>query len=216
MDAPAAYVATGEAGAGSYFGPLVAAAVVVDATATTAILALEPARALAASPRQRAVTARQLLAVLPAEVVILPPAKYNSLLGRFGSGDALTAWAHATAAEELLSRFGHVRHLAAGLPEAVLTPALRPWGRGSELVPPDEPTVAPGRAAATLLAVAAFEKRLRDIARRYDTTVPGDDPAVEALARRLYAEEGLAGLADVAKVSFPLTEHIRRDVTPGK
>lgn len=210
------WVGSDESGKGDFFGPLVVAAVRVDAAAAASLAAagvrdsktLTDAKARALAARIRAICAGGYVEVE------MTPARYNSLYDQFRAEgknlNHLLAWGHARALEDLLAkapcRFAIADKFA---DEKYILSRLMAKGREVTLVqtPKAERNIAV--AAASVLARDRFLARLDDLAARFAMPFPkGASPQVVAAARAFCAKAGRPALAEVAKLHFKTLEQI--------
>ena len=203
-------IGTDESGKGDYFGPMVVAAVLVDATTAAELTAegLRDSKQLSDGKVRR--LAGRVRDCCPASVVAIGPEKYNDLYSHMGNLNRMLAWAHARAIENLLSQaycpmvvsdqFGD---------EALIRSALMERGRKVELVqyPGAEADVAV--AAASVVARDEFLRRLADLAASIGLPLPkGAGPPVEQTALAIVSAHGPAGLRRVAKLHFRTTARV--------
>lgn len=201
-----------ESGKGDYFGPLVAAAVLIPDEATEALLREKGVRDSKRVPDATALVLDSLIrSRCPHEVVVLPPAKYNEVYGKVGNLNRLLAWAHARALEDLLAR--NPCELAIldqfAKDPSVVDGALFERGRGILLQQAVRAEDDLAVAAASLVARAEFLRSLRGLAARFDLALPkGAGPTVEETARAFVRRHGRAALGEVAKLHFATTARV--------
>jgi ribonuclease HIII len=212
-DAP--WAGADESGKGDYFGPLVSAAVVVDASSAAQLAALgvqdskrlTDARVGRLAPEVRRLTHHALTTVAPP--------RYNALYDDFRREgkrlNQLLAWAHVRSLAELLER---------GDPPAcaivdqfadarVVERAAETKTAGLRIVqfPRAEADVAV--AAASILAREAFLQWLARASERLGVQLPkGASPQVVAAAREVVARHGREALGTVAKLHFATTAKV--------
>jgi len=210
------WIGSDESGKGDFFGPLVAAAVRVDAASAEKLAAagVRDSKILAdAKARAIAARVREICAGAYAELEITP-SRYNTLYEQFRSEgknlNHLLAWAHARVLEDLLakapSRFALADKFA---DEKYIQSRLMAKGRRITLVqtPKAERNIAV--AAASVLARDRFLARMDDLAGRFGLTFPkGASPQTVQAARALVAKAGRAALAEVAKLHFKTSQQI--------
>lgn len=215
-----AWIGTDEAGKGDYFGPLVSAAVFVDERTAALLkeLGVRDSKTLSdAQVRRLAGVVRQTVGSAGSTVVRLQPERYNTLYEEFRregkSLNALLAWAHARAIEDLLAggvattnvlvdRFTDVEYIRARLLRST-------QARSINLValPRAEANVAV--AAASILARTAFLDWLERTSRELGLGVPkGASVAVITAAREIVQRYGTAKLRELAKLHFKTTESV--------
>ncbi|OQB00980.1 MAG: Ribonuclease HIII [Chloroflexi bacterium ADurb.Bin222] len=202
-------IGTDEAGKGDYFGDLVVAGVYLDAAMEllAAEMGVRDSKKLT-DVRARGL-ARELRAVFPHEIVRISPTKYNDLYEKMGNLNRLLAWAHARVIENLLPRTGASLVVADQFGNAaVLESALLRGGRRVRLVqiPKGERDLAV--ASASIVARAAFLKRLETLSHEAGLELPKGATHVLPTARALYEKGGLLLLRRVAKLHFRTTAQV--------
>lgn len=207
-----------ESGKGDWFGPLVVAAVAVDAARTKALLDLGVADSKqVADPRVRALAGR--LDALGCGVVhTLMPRAYNERYTRTRNLNVLLAEMHAACVRELLER-----ERAAGRPTAtvvlidrfasrddVLARALD-LPRAVRLVTRPRAEADAAVAAASLLARAGFLDGLDALAHEHGASFPpGAGPPVLRAGVTFVETFGVDALRDVAKLHFATTAQVQQ------
>ena len=169
-----------ESGKGDYFGPLVIAAVFVDATTQGELRLMEVRDSKKISDGRVLEMAPGNKTICPHSVIAIGPQKYNELYAKIKNLNRLLAWGHAKALENLLERgvtceraisdqFGDERLILNVLQEKgrKITLEQRPRAESDLAV-----------AAASILARAEFLIRLKRLSSEVGTTLPkGASPA---------------------------------------
>lgn len=201
-----------ESGKGDYFGPLCVAAVHVPDAATADALRDAGVRdsktvgVALAGPLASLVRAR-----CPHATVVLPPPAYNDLYARVGNLNALLAWAHARAIEDLLSEVGLVPVVVDQFARGVLPRHLMEKGRQARVTEVVRGEADVAVAAASLVARAEFLAGMAALEARVGMPLPrGAGPPVLKAARALVAAKGQAALREVAKLHFTTTAQATR------
>ncbi len=202
-----------ESGKGDYFGPLVVAAVYVDA-ATEAELALMQVRdSKKISDGRILEIAPDIRLVCPHSIVAIGPQRYNELYLKIRNLNRLLAWGHARALENLLETVSCARAISDQFgDERLILNALQAKGRTIilEQRPKAESDLAV--AAASIVARAEFLVRLKRLSDEVGTTLPkGASPAVELAARMVVKKHGRERLGTVAKLHFKTTEAVFKE-----
>lgn len=199
-----------EAGKGDYFGPIVAAAVAMTPSEEQFLdeVPLQDSKTL--NDRQIAGAAEHLRNVLPHEVVVIGPRRYNELYEKFQNVNSLLAWAHAKAMLAVKDKTGidHVL-LDKFCDESVVRRALGARAPEIDLEARPRAEDDPAVAAASLLARDAFVRgihRLRNVAGRPLPKGAGS-PVLKA-GRALVKERGRSILFEVAKLHFRTTDQL--------
>jgi ribonuclease HIII len=204
------HIGTDESGKGDYFGPLVTAAVLVDATAATKLAAAGLRDSKQLSDRKVRRLAGQVRDCCPASVVAIGPEKYNELYDRMRNLNRLLAWAHARAIENLLAQVDCPRVVTDQFgDEAFVRSALMERGRKVELMqyPGAEADIAV--AAASVVARDEFLKRLAALSEGIGLPLPkGAGPPVEEAAVAVVRDQGPEALRRVAKLHFRTTARV--------
>ncbi|NRA96438.1 MAG: ribonuclease HIII [Planctomycetes bacterium] len=199
-----------EAGKGDYFGPLVAAAVAMTPAEEQFLDEVPLVDSKVLGDRQIGVAAEHLRNVLPHEVVVIGPRRYNELYAKFQNVNHLLAWAHAKAMLAVKDKSG-VNHVLLDkfCDESVVKRALGARASEIDLLARPRAEDDPAVAAASLLARDAFVRgidRLRHVAGRPLPKGAGS-PVLKA-GRALVKERGRSILTEVAKVHFRTTGQI--------
>ena len=212
-----AWIGTDEAGKGDYFGPLVVAAVYVDAACQETFTDLGIADGKKLSNRRVRALAESIHQDYGEHVVVVKrmPAEYNPLYEAFrrrGQNlNHLLASLHAEAIHTLADRVGAERVLVDRFSKAdLITPQLQ--GRehlGLEMkqVPKAERDIAV--AAASVVARDAFLDAMETLSEKYEITLPRGAYQVIEAGKTFIAQHGNQALKDVAKLHFNLTDAVR-------
>lgn len=196
-----------ESGKGDYFGPLCVATVhVPDAATADALLAAGVRDSKTVPPTLVGPLASLVRARCPHATVVLPPLAYNDLYERMGNLNALLAWAHGRAIEDLLARTGIVPVVVDQFARGVLPRFLQEKGRQAEVTEVVRGEADVAVAAASLVARAEFLAGIAALEARVGHALPrGAGPPVLQAARGIVATRGPAALREVAKVHFTTT-----------
>jgi ribonuclease HIII len=200
-----------ESGKGDYFGPLVIAAVFVDATTQGELRLMEVRDSKKISDGRVLEMAPDIKTICPHSVIAIGPQKYNELYAKIKNLNRLLAWGHAKALENLLERgvtceraisdqFGDERLILNVLQEKgqKITLEQRPRAESDLAV-----------AAASILARAEFLIRLKRLSSEVGTTLPkGASPAVELAAKMVVKKHGQDRLGTIAKLHFKTTKAV--------
>jgi ribonuclease HIII len=215
------WIGTDEAGKGDYFGPLVGAAVLVDESTVAALEAIGVKDSKALSDKRNRELAVKIRGVSGerAQVVVIPPERYNSLYDQFRSEgknlNTLLAWAHARSLEDILQKFPQERIAVLVdkfADEHYIEEKLLAEGRQTRLeliqLPRAEANTAV--AAASILARATFLEWLERLSKKYGVALPkgASNPRIIDVAREIVSRHGDAELGRVAKLHFKTTERV--------
>ncbi|MBE3597374.1 MAG: ribonuclease HIII [Limnochordaceae bacterium] len=203
-----------ESGKGDYFGPLVAAAVAVLNGAVERQLARMGVRdSKRVSDGSCLRLAAELAGMVPHEVVVIGPARYNELYARIRNVNRLLAWAHARALENLLARapVGLVIADQFASDPRRLAGALMRRGTAVELRQAPRAEADLAVAAASILARARFLEELERLSQQVGVKLPKGATHVEPVARELVERGGVELLGSVAKLHFATTGRVAGD-----
>lgn len=206
-----------ESGKGDFFGPLVISGVYVDRGIARKLLeaGVVDSKRIGSDARIRALadTIRKSGLGLM-ETVLIGPAKYNELYGKFANLNSLLGWGHARVIENLLSKKPDCpRSLSDQFADArVIQQALLKHGRKIEIQqrPKAESDIAV--AAASVLAREAFinwlDRKGKELGFRLARGVSRD---VKEMAKKIADRRGADALREVAKVHFRTAHEVAPD-----
>ena len=202
-----------ESGKGDFFGPLCIAGVYVNEAVVKswADVGIRDSKNISSDKRIRDLA--ELIRKTPGCVTSVVPIgneAYNRLYSKMGNVNAMLAWGHARVIENLMGQ----RHRMNPPPvraisdqfasnKEVVARALMTLGRGIELVQKHRAEQDLAVAAASILARHEFVTRLAAIEKQVGMKMPkGASAAVDAAAAEFVAQNGPAGLPQVAKMHF--------------
>jgi len=198
------YLALHLAGERSYFGPVVACALRIDAPAASALTKLS-------IPRIHPTTVEiersgdRVLRIVSAEIVCISPERYNQLIAKLDRGSRIAAWALARAVDTMMGCYQglasvHISNteLADDLSEAM-------EARHIKLAVERADENSPATIAARTVARSRFLQNLRQLEDQEHWSLPLKEEEFEAAGHHILSKGGLAALARVAKLDFPLT-----------
>jgi ribonuclease HIII len=199
-----------ESGKGDYFGPLVIAAVFVDATTQGELALMQVRDSKKISDGRILELAPDIKTICPHSVIAIGPHKYNELYAKIRNLNRLLAWGHAKALETLLERVSCERAISDQFgDERLILNALQEKGRKIVLEQRTKAESDMAVAAASILARAEFLIRLKRLSEEVGTTLPkGASPAVELAARMVMKKHGRERLDSVAKLHFKTTQAV--------
>jgi ribonuclease HIII len=204
-----------ESGKGDYFGPLVIAAVFVDATTQGELTLMQVRDSKKISDGRILEMAPDIKTICPHSVIAIGPQKYNELYAKIKNLNRLLAWGHAKALENLLDRVSCERAISDQFgDERLILNALQDKGRKIVLEQRTKAESDLAVAAASILARAEFLLRLKRLSTEVGTTLPkGASPAVELAAKMIVKKHGRERLGDVAKLHFKTTQAVLAGLT---
>lgn len=199
-----------ESGKGDYFGPLVIAAVFVDATTQGELSLMEVRDSKRISDGRILEMAPDIKTICPYSVIAIGPQKYNELYAKIKNLNRLLAWGHAKALETLLERVPCTRAISDQFgDERFILNALQERGRKIQLEQRTKAESDLAVAAASILARAEFLLRLKRLSDDIGTTLPkGASPAVELAGKMIVKKHGQERLGTVAKLHFKTTKTV--------
>lgn len=200
-----------ESGKGDYFGPLVIAAVFVDAAAQDELRLMEVRDSKKLPDCRILEMAPEIKTICPHSVIAIGPQKYNALYSKIKNLNRLLAWGHAKALENLLERGVPGERAIADQfgDERLILNALQEKGRTIVLEQRIKAESDLAVAAASIVARAEFLLRLKRLSSEVGTTLPkGASPAVELAAKMIIKKQGRERLDSVAKLHFKTTRSI--------
>ncbi|HSA61725.1 MAG TPA: ribonuclease HIII [Nitrospiraceae bacterium] len=199
-----------ESGKGDYFGPLVIAAVFVDATTQGELALMQVRDSKKISDGRILEMAPDIKTICPHSVIAIGPHKYNELYAKIRNLNRLLAWGHAKALENLLERVSCERAISDQFgDERLILNALQEKGKKIFLEQRTKAESDMAVAAASILARAEFLLRLKRLSDEVGTTLPkGASPAVELAARMVIKKHGQERLDSVAKLHFKTTRAV--------
>ncbi|HEY5626891.1 MAG TPA: ribonuclease HIII [Nitrospira sp.] len=197
-----------ESGKGDYFGPLVIAAVFVDATTQEELKLMQVRDSKKISDGRILEMAPDIKTICPHSVIAIGPQRYNELYAKIRNLNRLLAWGHAKALETLLERVSCDLAIADQFgDERLILTALQEKGRKIVLQQRVKAESDMAVAAASIVARAEFLTRLKRLSGEIGTTLPkGASPAVELAGKMVVKKHGEARLGTVAKLHFKTTK----------
>lgn len=204
-----------ESGKGDYFGPLVIAAVFVDATTQGELKLMEVRDSKKVSDGRILELAPDIKTICPHSIIAIGPQKYNELYAKIKNLNRLLAWGHAKALETLLERVPCDRAISDQFGnERLILNVLQEKGRKIVLEQRTKAESDLAVAAASILARAEFLIRLKRLSGEVGTTLPkGASPAVELAAKMIVKKHGQDRLGSVAKLHFKTTQAVLAGLT---
>lgn len=197
-----------ESGKGDFFGPLVVAAVYLDKGMELSLgdAGVRDCKLIKNDMQLRkiAVDAMKIIGKGFGFVAIGPEA-YNRMYSGFRSLNHLLAWGHARALENLLEKVPECKEALVDKfgNESLILSALRERGRQIRLVQRTKAESDMAVAAASVIARAAFLKRLEDLGKEAGMTLPkGAGEQVDVCAAKLVEQGGRDLLSKYAKMHF--------------
>lgn len=206
-----------ESGKGDYFGPLVIAAVFVDATTERELALMQVRDSKKISDGRILELAPDIKTVCPHSLVAIGPQKYNELYAKIRNLNRLLAWGHAKALENLLEQVSCERAISDQFGnERLILAALQEKGRKIVLEQRTKAESDLAVAAASIIARAEFLIRLKRLSDEIGTVLPkGASPAVELAGKMIVKKHGQERLGRVAKLHFKTTKAVLGETGTG-
>jgi ribonuclease HIII len=206
-----------ESGKGDFFGPLVISGLYVDRGIARKLLdaGVVDSKRIGSDARIRALadTIRKSELGL-VETVLIGPAKYNELYGKFANLNSLLGWGHARVIENLLAKKPDCpRSLSDQFADArVIQQSLLKHGRKIDIQQRPKAELDIAVAAASVLAREAFinwlDRKGKELGLRLERGVSTE---VKATAKKIADMRGAEALREVAKVHFRTAHEIAPD-----
>ena len=216
QEIPLPHIGTDESGKGDYFGPMVVAAVLIDAQTKPKLEALGVKDSKLLSDRRCRELAAKIREICRGkyEEVEIPPERYNELYETFRKEgknlNHLLAWGHARAIENLLERHSCTHAVADQFgDEHYILSSLMEKGKKIQLIqmPKGERDIAV--ASASILTRDKFLARLERLSQEYQIELPkGASEAVVIAGKQIIVKKGPDDLRKVAKLHHKTTNKI--------
>ena len=190
-----------ESGKGDYFGPLVVAAVFVEAAGEADLRLMQVRDSKKISDGRILEMAVEIKQVCRHSIVAIGPQRYNELYAKMRNLNRLLAWGHARALENLLEQVDCSLAISDQFgDQQLVVNALQERGKLIRLVQHPKAEADLAVAAASILARSEFLRRLQRLSDEVGTTLPkGASPAVELAARMVLKKHGRDRLGAVAR-----------------
>ena len=220
------WIGVDESGKGDYFGPMVAAGVLVTEATLDGLrpLLLRDSKELAAERIKRAAAEIRRVCEGAIAVVTVLPERYNEVMAgtSFGkNSQRILAWMHARCIVDLLEKHDGVRHAVCDkfAHESVIGRALLTRGRTIRVHQHVRAEADPAVAAASIIARDEFTRRMAQLESTAGCRLPlgaSDERGILEAARHIVAGEGPGGLKKYAKLHFKTTEKMRGKLGSGR
>lgn len=193
-----------ESGKGDFFGPLVIGSVLADEAGVKELEGLGVRDSKTLSDKRISELDQAIRDKFTHTIVLIGPEKYNELYARIRNLNKLLAWGHAQAIENITKEHGADRAISDkfGKPELVEL-AVRRKGIEIEITQIVRGEKIIQVAAASIIARAAFVRRMRQLSKEYGLVLPlGAGAGVDIAGRRIVQKFGVEILDRVAKTHF--------------
>lgn len=205
-----AWIGIDEAGKGDFFGPLITAAVRVQAKDLPWLAELGVGDSKTINDSNVKQLASQLKKALPYSIVKLMPETYNRLYEKFGNLNRLLAWSHAASSEEVLEKAPAELIFSDQFTKQEVVPRFfKGPGKDCRYVQQTKAESDAAVGAASILARAEFLWSMDQLAQTYGMTMnKGAGTPTIADARRFVSRHGVEELNNAAKTHFKTMETI--------
>jgi len=217
-DSVAAWIGVDESGKGDYFGPIVAAAVLLTPESSLQLrrLLLRDSKQMDATRIRKAAAGLHGICAGHYTIVTVMPERYNAFMkgdSFGGNSQRILAWMHARCIENLLASHRDVQHAICDkfANEAVINHALMSLGRSITVHQHVRAEVDPAVAAASILARNEFICRMKQLEQRCGCNLPlgaSDERGIVDAAVHILKNEGPNALNHYAKLHFRTTRLI--------
>ena len=209
-------IGTDESGKGDYFGPLVSAGIYVDNASAKALIASGVKDSKKLGDSKNLELAQEIMRVCRGRfaVIEISPEKYNDLYEQFKKENknlnALLAWGHAKAIEEILSKVDCKVAIADQFSdESFILSKLQEKGKRLKLIQMHKAENNIAVAASSILARARFLTKLSKLSEDYNIDLlKGASQAVVENAKKFVNIHGKNKLRKVAKLHFKVTTKV--------
>jgi len=203
-----------ESGKGDFFGPLVIAAAYIDSEISEAFkeLGVRDSKTIKSDKISKAM-ARDIRKILRGRfsVVVIGSEAYNRLYSKMNNVNAMLAWGHARAIENLLDKVPDCPRALSDQfgPTRQIENALMKKGKQIKLDQMPKAESDPAVAAASILARAGFLDALSKLEEEYDHEIPkGASARVQEAGAELVEQHGPEVLLKLAKCHFKTTDQV--------
>ena len=213
-DAASPHMGVDESGKGDFFGPLVVASVYTDQqlTATMREMGVRDSKKIS-SDRKALEIARAIRDLVRDRytIIAIGPERYNQLYAQFRNVNAMLAWAHARAIENMLEKIPDCPRAISDQfgAKSQVERALMKRGRRIELVQRHRAESDMAVAAASILARERFLLSLKQLTEKQGVTCPkGASSMVRDAAVELVRRHGPEVLLTTVKCHFRTTDAV--------
>ncbi len=198
------WMGTDEAGKGDYFGPLVVAGVIMEPEKEYVLQKLGVKDSKRLSPAKIEELAGLIRNTLPYEVIILPPKVYNDIYNEKKNLNLILSEMHIQVIRNLLKRKGVKRVVVDKFSSTSgISEYFKDEIKVDEIVKGERDLAC---AAASILARASFEEKMREMSKKYGFFFPkGAGKEVREALLKFLERFPSRELKNVAKLHFRLT-----------
>ncbi|RJP56598.1 MAG: ribonuclease HIII [Candidatus Auribacter fodinae] len=204
------WIGIDESGKGDYFGPLVVAAVMVEADQLPLLAKMGVRDSKTLSETSIISIAEEIIVTCSMALELFVPAEYNTLYAKISNLNTLLAKGHAKVLEDLLEK----KQCDYAISDQFANPAvvqkeLQVLGKNIKLEQRHYAEDDPAVACASIMARYVFVNEMRAMGKRFDMTFPkGASSQVVSAGKKFVWKYGANRLNEVAKLHFKTTEKI--------
>ena len=208
-------IGSDEVGTGDYFGPIVVCATYTNEETIEKLRHLGVKDSKLLTDKQIIPLALQIASIIPYSIILLDPAKINSLAEKFDNLNFIKSYLHNKAINSILKKIGDVKLDAILIDEFTPKDKYLKYLENQSNVIKNITTVTKGEkehigiAAASILARSAFLRELKKLSTEYNIELlKGAGKDVDRNAISFVRSNGFKELLKVAKIKYANTERI--------
>jgi ribonuclease HIII len=206
-----AWIGTDESGKGDYFGPLVAAGVMVKREQVEYLTSLNIKDSKKLTDSFIRKISNEIKKNCPFSIVVISDEKYNELYAKFGNLNKLLAWAHAKAIENILGKNSCDYAISDKFgDESLIKNALQKEGKKIELIQRTKAESDIAVACASVIARCEYVERMEKLGFEFKLDLKkGASEQVTSIAQDFVQKYGKERLKFVAKLHFKNTSLLK-------
>ncbi|NWF88135.1 MAG: ribonuclease HIII [Ignavibacteriaceae bacterium] len=216
LNEPDEYIGTDESGKGDYFGPLVAAGVLVSGKAIQHLkqLGVKDSKELSDFQIKKISQEIKKCEGIQFNVISISPRKYNDLHSRTGNVNRILGWAHAKVIENLLEKNSVDQAISDKFgDEKFIYSSLQEHGKNITLHQITKAERYTAVAAASILARDRFNSWFKHENAKLGIELPkGASESTEVAAKSLISKIGKHSLKDFVKLHFKNTQRLNINI----
>ncbi len=201
---PYPHIGVDESGKGDFFGHLVIAGVLLDEKSAKYLERLGAKDSKKMTDKKILELESKIKEVAVYDIIAISPKKYNELYLKFKNLNKLLAWGHASVIENILTKSDCKIALCDKFADdSVIKFALKEKGRQINLIQKTKAEEDTAVACASILARADFVKKIANLSRQYEITLPkGAGENVLMTAKKIALKYGRGELINISKTHF--------------
>ena len=208
---PKEYIGTDECGKGDFFGPLVVAAVYVEAASKEKLLKIGVRDSKDLSDYQINLIAKEIKKIIPNyySIISINPQKYNEVYKQFGNLNNLLNWAHSKALSNLLEKVDCKTVITDKFSNKDLEISSLSKYSNVEFIQETKAEKYVGVAAASIIARESFLDWFENKAHKGLNLPKGSSTETEVFAKKLLTKIGEQQLNELVKSHFKTYKKIK-------